>query len=231
MCGGTFCGYGFLRSCRGLSPRVRGNPLRGRRRNSRRRSIPACAGEPWSRSAASSLHKVYPRVCGGTGRWYAEGRRGRGLSPRVRGNPRRNSADERHIGSIPACAGEPLPLRRMGRGRKVYPRVCGGTYPAPWWPPGGKGLSPRVRGNPSQQERPVTSARSIPACAGEPSRVSPARGTSRVYPRVCGGTGARKSSSTQSRGLSPRVRGNRLPAGTRSSAPGSIPACAGEPWD
>ncbi len=51
----------------------------------------------------------------------------------------------------------------------------------------------------------------------------------KVYPRVCGGTGARPVSARWWKGLSPRVRGNRIsihgaPFGVRS-----IPACAGEP--
>ncbi len=71
----------------GLSPRVRGNPhsvgeyVRGKR------SIPACAGEPVTPSAAIRAVEVYPRVCGGTllTAQYLGGRDG--LSPRVRGNP------------------------------------------------------------------------------------------------------------------------------------------------
>ena len=55
------------------------------------------------------------------------------------------------------------------------------------------------------------------------------RNCPRVYPRVCGGTVPHLSRVLREDGLSPRVRGNpdcALPAGT---APGSIPACAGEP--
>ena len=53
-------------------------------------------------------------------------------------------------------------------GRRVYPRVCGGT-------PGGGcdvydviGLSPRVRGNHKTPKGLTAEQRSIPACAGEP---------------------------------------------------------------
>ena len=50
-----------------------------------------------------------------------------------------------------------------------------------------------------------------------------------VYPRVCGGTRMYCPMSPISRGLSPRVRGNRAP-GVRARVPvRSIPACAGEP--
>ena len=71
----------------GLSPRVRGNPVRlcrvvqvgavyprrvrGNRglelpTTSANRSIPACAGEPALSSPLGNPCRVYPRVCGGT---------------------------------------------------------------------------------------------------------------------------------------------------------------------
>ena len=51
----------------------------------------------------------------------------------------------------------------------------------------------------------------------------------KVYPRVCGGTALMRAQSTQTCGLSPRVRGN-LPVGSVFAGfDGSIPACAGEP--
>ena len=71
--------------------------------------------------------------------------------------------------------------------------------------------------------------RSIPACAGEPKNARFSRHFAKVYPRVCGGTRAQAAWSGTSRGLSPRVRGNRSPAAPGGGPPGSIPACAGEP--
>ena len=72
------------------------------------------------------------------------------------------------MGSIPARAGEPLPVAATSIGKWVYPRACGGTT-------GGSneqlailGLSPRVRGN--RIERHGTKI------------------GNRVYPRACGGT-------------------------------------------
>ena len=91
----------------------------------------------------------------------------------------------------------------------VYPRVCGGTAldkeRVYLW----DGLSPRVRGNPLTINLHIAYARSIPACAGEPSSGSTDSTDGWVYPRVCGGT---------------RVDGR-----NGSSWKGSIPACAGEP--
>ena len=111
---------------------------------------------------------VYPRVCGGTFAIPGPGIRGRGLSPRVRGNRigRMHSGIMR--GSIPACAGEPGRSRRGACRPGVYPRVCGGTViliaPTVFC----TGLSPRVRGNPGERGNARNALRSIPACAGEP---------------------------------------------------------------
>ena len=76
---------------------------------SRRRSIPARAGEPivveHVRSPTEVI-KVYPRACGGT-------------------------FDSSIKGSIPARAGEPHAPKGEARHRRiqVYPRACGGTPP------------------------------------------------------------------------------------------------------
>ena len=50
-----------------------------------------------------------------------------------------------------------------------------------------------------------------------------------VYPRVYGGTSAKALSTSTRIGLSPRVRGNRLPRHAGDVVKGSIPACTGEP--
>ena len=71
---------------------------------------------------------VYPRVCGGTDREMKKRARLAGLSPRVRGNLMRMAANGLVVGSIPACAGEPLAhAAGVGQSIQVYPRVCGGT--------------------------------------------------------------------------------------------------------
>ena len=84
----------------GLSPRVRGNLLG--------------SGED------PAGGRVYPRVCGGTTVARVSTSNVTGLSPRVRGNLLRSSHTPMDVGSIPACAGEPLgdsPSRsRAGQG-------------------------------------------------------------------------------------------------------------------
>ena len=178
------------------------------------------------------MGRVYPRVCGGTGRcqvWIAL-----------------PSTKDR---SIPACAGEP-PGESWSRSTlsSVYPRVCGGTGPSPRRR---AAVYQRVRGNP--QVTPVDAVYPR-VCGGTAlarwTRTSFLEGLSprvrgnlytvydrswlqQVYPRVCGGTSyqLRVGRLGPATGLSPRVRGNRMrPRAAAGSSPGgSIPACAGEP--
>ena len=71
--------------------------------------------------------------------------------------------------------------------------------------------------------------RSIPASAGEPLQLYDAVKDWQVYPRECGGTLSNAKVLASRTGLSPRVRGNRLPPLVQQLVNGSIPASAGEP--
>ena len=168
-------------------------------------------------------------MCGGTGPTLGWSKVHGGLSPRVRGNLRQRVCPHQVAGSIPACAGEPSGSSIRRARPPVYPRVCGGTthyqHSGVWRP----GLSPRVRGNPAGGNGQHPLAGSIPACAGEPGLSATSGCPAGVYPRVCGGTTAVILWPATSRGLSPRVRGNHLPAMMDGITTGSIPACAGEP--
>jgi len=107
VCGGAMWRRASKPASVGLSPRVRGSQTHKISRKTFTGSIPACAGEPQDASHFLSLLGVYPRVCGGAflgGHLLLECH---GLSPRVRGSPRRRQGCACHLGSIPACAGEP----------------------------------------------------------------------------------------------------------------------------
>ena len=214
-----------------------------------------CGGtcSPGIRQCSQRWQAVYPRVCGGTQNFIGVAALASGLSPRVRGNRVWESASRPGIGSIPACAGEPLSGRFAGctclKGRSipacagepsailpscvgvigVYPRVCGGTGGDQNAASPDGGLSPRVRGNPSVTWQFGNQNRSIPACAGEPLQAVVGPGVLGVYPRVCGGTYTHSLTHQCWPGLSPRVRGNHVVPVIRNSTTGSIPACAGEP--
>ena len=208
MCGGT-AGILSVSHCEnGLSPRVRGNRSVGPFSLARRRSIPACAGEPSPNLPSSRSREVYPRVCGGTNEPQPRADYRRGLSPRVRGNPLTIVFSSPFCRSIPACAGEPAAAITRRQKTRVYPRVCGGTGKVYGIDKGQAGLSPRVRGNPDRMPVIVMVHRSIPACAGEPARQFPLVRAPAVYPRVCGGTNSHGCTTKLGRGLSPRVRGN-----------------------
>ncbi len=229
MCGGTRTGGGSLRDKSGLSPRVRGNPRPQPGGAPQCGSIPACAGEPGCPQPAARGRAVYPRVCGGTVHHGTIAPGASGLSPRVRGNLKAARPVFADSGSIPACAGEPLPLASVVVVWRVYPRVCGGTTPARFVRGEGHGLSPRVRGNLSACFDAWQDLGSIPACAGEPRIAAIAPGRLPVYPRVCGGTESDLARVQEESGLSPRVRGNRPEQLVYLNSRRSIPACAGEP--
>ena len=188
MCGGTGRIVSKVYDRPGLSPRVRGNQPRRPPTLLRKGSIPACAGEPPPKVDASSVTTVYPRVCGGTMVQWTKQLSACGLSPRVRGNPMPAARYLPGLRSIPACAGEPQPVRTTSAQATVYPRVCGGTGKTVWTVRCDSGLSPRVRGNLLKDIPVVRPRRSIPACAGEPRRPPQCQSQLGVYPRVCGGT-------------------------------------------
>ena len=208
MCGGTPTTANSAVCRGGLSPRVRGNLAAWMAAVLADRSIPACAGEPRKGRSLAPSSSVYPRVCGGTVRLIVQAGDCLGLSPRVRGNPGRIQPQCCGRRSIPACAGEPRKNPATMLRSSVYPRVCGGTWVRGWRTVRGVGLSPRVRGNRPDEALVIAQVRSIPACAGEPSRHTSQRTVTKVYPRVCGGTEPTRLRHSKSRGLSPRVRGN-----------------------
>ena len=141
-----------------------------------------------TQAAQTALWQVYPRVCGGTTNLTVVSRYSAGLSPRVRGNREATLLRPRAGGSIPACAGEPNDYHAIRAVARVYPRVCGGTTITLRIAGIIPGLSPRVRGNRYAAVVNAGQERSIPACAGEPAVIIDFVLSTRVYPRVCGGT-------------------------------------------
>ena len=229
VCGGTCRLPLVVLVVSGLSPRVRGNLTPAYCGIRIPRSIPACAGEPMRFRRTGTIAEVYPRVCGGTTLRHSQGGLVCGLSPRVRGNPVIAAMSAHVHRSIPACAGEPYALPIESTRNRVYPRVCGGTWPSQQPPLRLRGLSPRVRGNPMPRRKSYASGGSIPACAGEPDCRAMCSSSIKVYPRVCGGTPRCSPRLGVLVGLSPRVRGNLLHCDVDGPSTGSIPACAGEP--
>ena len=147
VCGATLITEFQEAWMRGLSPRVRGNHCLLCELERYTRSIPACAGQPTYSNMQSNRTRVYPRVCGATRRDAWPTAPDCGLSPRVRGNRLDGGALLRRSRSIPACAGQPIPVCVRVWLVWVYPRVCGATEVAAIAGLAYVGLSPRVRGN------------------------------------------------------------------------------------
>ncbi len=126
-CGGTQTELQMDHLWDGLSPRLRGNHDLPRRSRLPGRSIPAPAGEPVNAMPIPAGQGVYPRACGGTPSGHHFVPRGRGLSPRLRGNQRHREQYSSPFRSIPAPAGEPTLSNYGGWPPEVYPRACGGT--------------------------------------------------------------------------------------------------------
>ena len=188
MCGATRPARALEKPPWGLSPRVRGNQLRHCPAPSVNGPIPACAGQPWVNWDSMLGLGAYPRVCGATAAQRIQNFRALGLSPRVRGNHVQDFKQELSKGPIPACAGQPCFTLIIIWRDWAYPRVCGATVLGAFDVSAGTGLSPRVRGNRIHSGHPVRKSGPIPACAGQPYRLSDRDTALRAYPRVCGAT-------------------------------------------
>ena len=172
-----------------------------------------------------------------------------GLSPRLRGNRMRLQYGTLDHRSIPAPTGEPVRACHQVVDLGVYPRAYGEprgrmpgwsittVYPRAYGGTGSTlpqclsliGLSPRLRGNRARPAVPPGIHRSIPAPTGEPPVGHVCAEQQGVYPRAYGGTPHPGRCSGRGRGLSPRLRGNRLPLYPQAKRGRSIPAPTGEP--
>ena len=172
----------------GLSPRGRGNLGAGRDVLIEEGSIPAWAGKPKPPFPPPAGMGVYPRVGGETGSIAKTTDGEQGLSPRGRGNQKRQDLVGHPPGSIPAWAGKPRWRSSTRSGSWVYPRVGGETLPLNINAPNQTGLSPRGRGNLVEGGIGFCFPRSIPAWAGKPRGERARRRRMMVYPRVGGET-------------------------------------------
>ena len=212
----------------GLSPRLRGNGKSSCPGGKSEGSIPALAGERGDGYQSDEWSGVYPRACGGTAVRHVTRQKPEGLSPRLRGNDSCRIAGLRRLGSIPALAGERGKASALVGIAGVYPRACGGTSRSQLFSVGGKGLSPRLRGNARRHCHIRHNKGSIPALAGERFHNARSHAALWVYPRACGGTFRIQHPGGLDQGLSPRLRGNADFIGHKSKRRGSIPALAGE---
>ena len=115
---------------KGLSPLAQGNPTVATNSGGYRGSIPARAGEPSYTPPETLRQWVYLRSRRGTFGSYSPVGTWRGLSPLAQGNLQRSHRRAFGLGSIPARAGEPTPVRQCEPLPWVYPRSRRGTATA-----------------------------------------------------------------------------------------------------
>ena len=156
----------------GLSPPTRGIPKAGQGWRVSIRSIPAYAGDPLGSEYNLSPFAVYPRLRGGSDAASSSTRRIGGLSPPTRGILPDQIQTNPHFGSIPAYAGDPSSGLSLSLPTSVYPRLRGGSSHFQRHARIHIGLSPPTRGIQKRARHPLAYIRSIPAYAGDPSRMS-----------------------------------------------------------
>ncbi len=150
-------------------------------------SIPAYAGEPAARGARRRRCWVHPRLRGGAADRVMEFRKSMGPSPPTRGSLRPREIRGQGGGSIPAYAGEPMPVGWMAPARSVHPRLRGGADSDLHGKGAARGPSPPTRGSPTSPSPAHAPTGSIPAYAGEPSTTTRSPRAPRVHPRLRGG--------------------------------------------
>ena len=152
----------------------------------------------------------------------------RGSSPRVRGKPNLDRANNALARLIPACAGKTPLGNAEGIAPPAHPRVCGENSVKTRLVQAPAGSSPRVRGKLVTLRLQAVRDRLIPACAGKTMRAEVTSELFRAHPRVCGENGNVLAFHGLPPGSSPRVRGKRIASRSARNCSGLIPACAGK---
>ena len=214
----------------GSSPRVRGRHRPRRTRHSQHRLIPAGAGQTRSQYSSPRVTRAHPRGCGADyttreGEQRTQGSsprvRGRlgsfrlgdvlgGSSPRVRGRRFTQFLQNRHVGLIPAGAGQTSSGSSKPTRAGAHPRGCGADR----------------HGRGRQLHHPGL----ISAGAGQTDSRTPSVKSRRAHPRGCGADLKRGTFTISSGGSSPRVRGRPGCTCKPVPSPGLIPAGAGQTW-
>ena len=133
----------------------------------------------------------------------------------------------RHLGIIPAYAGNTASLRSQSARTEDHPRVCGEHTLRQYGHVFGRGSSPRMRGTLRLPAVAVFDHGIIPAYAGNTLPVFHSTPSGRDHPRVCGEHSSSPWMLSEATGSSPRMRGTQRLGDGAYLADGIIPAYAG----
>ena len=152
---------------------------------------------------------------------------GVGSPPRVRGTVIFAICFACLIGITPACAGNRNSFLRIPSNNKDHPRVCGEQHMTQEFFTWTMGSPPRVRGTAPPANCPSPGGRITPACAGNRSTPFPLGWNRRDHPRVCGEQRDNAGFFQLRKGSPPRVRGTGARRSLSAVSTGITPACAG----
>ena len=224
--------HGVL-ECQGSSPRMRGSLLPATVAVFPEGIIPAHAGLTRRRASPSAgcsktvLRRDHPRACGAHAGVALRGGGHMGSSPRMRGSHSTIFTFPAPPGIIPAHAGLTLIKRGDLDKMRDHPRACGAHMPFTQDILSAAGSSPRMRGSLFGSLCKHILKGIIPAHAGltltKVARILDLRD----HPRACGAHPLLTTSSTVSRGSSPRMRGSHGFCDADVRVMGIIPAHAG----
>ena len=212
----------------GSSPRVRGKRSRSCPPRTRRRIIPARAGQTpreWHQLIAGADH---PRACGANSIGFRCAHSASGSSPRVRGKLMRIALMIMNIRIIPARAGQTDNITRLRGLRLDHPRACGANMDLNIANAYRPGSSPRVRGKLDPAHVYALYRRIIPARAGQTRRRPQQTSRPPDHPRACGANLSLLRMLKFLSGSSPRVRGKPPALVDKSGGLRIIPARAGQ---
>ena len=175
-----------LSAALGPSPRERGSPQALQVFIAKIGSIPARAGQPPIGSLRISKDGVHPRASGAARSAFHHTDPMTGPSPRERGSLQALGARWRHMGSIPARAGQPMAAWTTARSHRVHPRASGAASSRVLTRALLRGPSPRERGSLKGKTLQYSASRSIPARAGQPRPLRISCQSPGVHPRASG---------------------------------------------
>ncbi len=112
----------------GSSPRMRGKPQRGRRRQRRDRIIPAHAGQTTPARPLGAPPSDHPRACGANVACSRSRMPMTGSSPRMRGKRALPEPIKLHLRIIPAHAGQTRQYCVAASINADHPRACGANH-------------------------------------------------------------------------------------------------------
>ena len=211
----------------GSSPRMRGTPSADWADRRCWGIIPAHAGNTRRYSHVSETCWDHPRACGEHMPPSCSMLIVEGSSPHMRGTHRRTARAGRHVGIIPAHAGNTIPTSPFRCSCRDHPRACGEHVKKIACKKFDMGSSPRMRGT-RRWAAPMFSFQGIiPAHAGNTAVAFRSWFQPRDHPRACGEHDVRGTECTNWKGSSPRMRGTRVGHDGLLGAFGIIPAHAG----